>query len=156
MGGGAVGRLDSPLASAEIEGEESEVVCIDTPTQPQCDLMDLLHEVTPLPLQHTESKSHVNVSFAEVFMSVEEEDLTVDVSQHVRDLFLEYQLCNPEVPMSSDPASDDLKGIETSPEKYEKTVPMHGDEMFHNFLSRIQKNPGQLLRYSKQLQYVQY
>lgn len=31
-------------------------------------------------------------------------------------------------------------------EKYEKGVPVHGDITFHNFLSRIQENPGQILR----------
>lgn len=31
-------------------------------------------------------------------------------------------------------------------EKYEKAVPVHGDLMFHNYLERIQENPGQILR----------
>ncbi|XP_043286856.1 programmed cell death protein 2-like [Venturia canescens] len=152
-GGGAVGRLDTAHASAEIEGEESEVVCIDTPTQPQCDLMDLLREVTPLPLQHSEPKIRVNLSFAEIFMSVEEEDLgNRDVSQHVRDLFLEYQSSNPDVPVCSETNFDhDVReaDVDASHEKYEKSVPVHGDEMFHYFLSRIQKNPGQIVRYCR-------
>lgn len=33
-----------------------------------------------------------------------------------------------------------------SEEKYEKGIPMHGDVMFHNFVSTIQENPGQILR----------
>lgn len=33
-----------------------------------------------------------------------------------------------------------------SDEKYEKAVPVHGDLMFHNYLERIQENPGQILR----------
>lgn len=33
-----------------------------------------------------------------------------------------------------------------SMEKYEKTLPAHGDKLFHNLISRIQRNPGQLLR----------
>lgn len=44
-----MGRLHSPSASAEIEGNEGEVISIDTPTIPQHDLTALLQEVTPLP-----------------------------------------------------------------------------------------------------------
>lgn len=112
--------------------------------------MNLLREVTPLPLQHSEPKIRVNFSFAEIFMSVEEEDLgNEDVSQHVRDLFLEYQLSNPDVFLNSETSLDhDVRDsdADASLEKYEKSVPVHGDEMFHYFLSRIQKNPGQIVR----------
>lgn len=31
-------------------------------------------------------------------------------------------------------------------EEYEKSGPAHGDITFHNFLRRIQKNPGQVIR----------
>lgn len=145
VGVGAVGRLDSPQASAEIDGEESEVVCIDTPIQPQCDLVSLLREVTPFPIQ-VESNMERHFSFAEIFLSVEEEDYNVDVPQHVRDLLLEYQYRNPDLLTKAAADLGDGKTIETELEKYEKSLPMHGDEMFHNFVSQIQKNPGQLLR----------
>ncbi|XP_034945116.1 programmed cell death protein 2-like isoform X2 [Chelonus insularis] len=141
--GGAVGRLDSPQASAEIEGEESEVVCIDTPMQPQCNLMELLHGVTPHPFQHSDVNSSSNLAFAEAFIGVDEEDLCVDISQHVRDLFLEYQRCNPDNQVDTNAKSNETNAID---EKYEKNIPIHGDESFHNFISRIQQNPGQLLR----------
>lgn len=145
VGVGAVGRLDSPQASAEIDGEESEVVCIDTPIQPQCDLISLLQEVTPFPMQ-VESNADTKLSFAEIFLSVEEEDCSLDVPQHVRDLLLEYQYRNPDLSSKSGADIDEGKTRETDSEKYEKGIPMHGDEMFHNFISQIQKNPGQLLR----------
>ncbi|XP_012527572.1 programmed cell death protein 2-like [Monomorium pharaonis] len=144
---GAVGRLDSPQASAEIDGDESEVVCIDTPTRPQCDLVSLLHEVTPLPLQITNAET--KYSFVEIFLAVDEEDYTMDVSQHVRDLLVEYQHSNPDASTKFTPDSGNPKTIETDIEKYEKSIPKHGDEMFHNFVCRIQRNPGQLLRYSR-------
>ncbi|XP_053979457.1 programmed cell death protein 2-like [Hylaeus anthracinus] len=148
VGIGAVGRLDSPQASAEIDGEESEVVCIDTPTQPQCDLISLLHDVTPFPIQ-LESNTETKFSFVEIFLSVEEEDRGTDVPQHVCDLLLEYQYRNPDLSTKSVADLDESKTTETATEKYEKSIPMHGDEMFHNFVSQIQKNPGQLLRYSR-------
>jgi len=31
-------------------------------------------------------------------------------------------------------------------ESYEKSLPAHGDIVFHNFITTIQQNPGQLLR----------
>lgn len=148
VGIGAVGRLDLPQASAEIDGEESEVVCIDTPIQPQCDLVTLLHEVTPFPIQ-MESNKETNFSFVETFLSVEEEDFNGDVSPHVRDLLVEYQYKNPDLTTKPAADSDEGKTTEMESEKYEKSIPMHGDEMFHNFVSQIQKNPGQLLRYSR-------
>jgi pre-rRNA-processing protein TSR4 len=147
VGVGAVGRLDSPHASAEIEGDESEVVCIDTPTQPHCDLMNLLQEVSPVPAQHAESKGRSSLAFTEIFIYVDEEYVGNDVPQHVRDLFVEYQQSHLEVTADqARGASDESKGYDTPVEKYEKSIPKHGDEMFHNFISRIQKNPGQILR----------
>ncbi|KAH0951038.1 hypothetical protein HN011_010586 [Eciton burchellii] len=148
VSGGAMGLLDSPLASAEIDGDESEVVCIDTPTRSQCDLVSLLHEMTPLPLQVTSAET--NYSFVEIFLSVDEENCGTDVSQHVRDLLVEYQRNNSaEASSKFTPECGNVKTIETDLEKYEKGIPKHGDEMFHNFICKIQRNPGQLLRYSR-------
>ncbi|XP_014600105.1 PREDICTED: programmed cell death protein 2-like [Polistes canadensis] len=146
--GGAVGKVDSPQASAEIEGEESEVVCIDTPTQPQCDLVSLLHEVTPFPIQ-IELNTEEKYFFTEIFISVDEEASNIDVPQHVRELLLEYQHTNPDLSPTFVPESNDSKNAGTDTEKYEKSIPLHGDEMFHNFVTRIQDNPGQLLRYCR-------
>ncbi|KAK2584828.1 hypothetical protein KPH14_007140 [Odynerus spinipes] len=148
IGGGAMGKVDSPQASAEIEGEESEVVCIDTPTQPQCDLVSLLHEVTPFPIQ-IESSTEEKYFFTEIFISVDEEASNIDVSQHVRELLLEYQHTNPDSTSTFNPESSDSKCTGTDVEKYEKGIPLHGDKMFHDFVTRIQDNPGQLLRYCR-------
>ncbi len=32
--------------------------------------------------------------------------------------------------------------------RYEKALPCHGDELAHKLISIVQKNPGQILRYS--------
>lgn len=140
-----MGRLDSPHASAEIEGEESEVVCIDTPTKPRCDLISLLQEVTSPPIQYSETNAMKNLVFTEIFISVDEEMMNSDLTQHVSELFDEYQRTNPDI--QGGETSDDCKGgYDGSVEKYEKSIPKHGDEMFHNFVSRIHNNPGQILR----------
>ena len=34
-------------------------------------------------------------------------------------------------------------------DQYEKSVPSHGDEYLHNFISVMRKHPGQLLRYDR-------
>ncbi|KAG7197484.1 hypothetical protein KM043_013332 [Ampulex compressa] len=121
IGIGAVARLESPQAFAEIDGEESEVI---------------------------DSNIEKKYCFVEIFLSVDEEDFNTEVSQHVRDLLVEYQYKNPEL-SSKSLDSGDTKSTEIDSEKYEKGIPKHGDEMFHNFLCRIQKNPGQILRYSR-------
>ncbi|KAH0566700.1 programmed cell death protein 2-like [Cotesia glomerata] len=147
--GGAVGRLDSPQASAEIEGEEGEVVSIDTPTRPQSNLMELFNGSTPHPFQHSDIDAPFDLTFAEMFIGVEEEDLTLEVNQHVRDLYLQYKKNNPNdlnEETNQDAQTNDNTGME---EKYEKSIPKHGDEMFHNFDCRVKRNPGQLLRYCR-------
>ncbi|XP_066598322.1 programmed cell death protein 2-like [Prorops nasuta] len=148
VGIGAVGRLDSPQASAEIDGDESEVVCIDTPTKPQCDIASLLNGVTPFPIS-IDSNVDMQFQFVEIFISVDEEDLSLDIPQHVRDLLLEYQNTDPDMALNFKQGHYDSKTVETDIEKYEKGTPLHGDDMFHNFVSVIQQNPGQILRYSR-------
>lgn len=32
-------------------------------------------------------------------------------------------------------------------EPYEDATPLHGDKLFHAFLTRLRKNPGQILRF---------
>lgn len=157
LGGGAVGRLHSPAATAEIEGDEGEVISIDTPTIPQRDIHSLLQEALPLPqtLCQSMQSSLQNASllqFASRFVSVwEESNSNVSVSDnHVRELLQEYYQKNED---TSQPAADpkhpeDAGGGDTEIvlEKYEKSNPAHGDKMFHHFLSKIQANPGHILR----------
>lgn len=153
--GGAVGRLHSPSASAEIEGEESEVVSIDTPTAPQHDLIALLQEVAQLPSEISGLCRSGSLQFSSAFISVGEEDVnvvatTTHVSEHVRDLLQEYQQKSSEdgSPLHS-PQHEKSHGEQIVVEKYEKSVPTHGDKFFHYFISRIQENPGQILRYCR-------
>lgn len=153
LGVGAVGRLHSPAATAEIEGDEGEVISIDTPTIPQRDLPSLLQEVPTLPqelLSHgaqNNLKRSPSLQFVPYFMNVwEESNISAGISdRHIRELLQEYQQ-NTEEEMDS--SSPECKGGGDSPnmEKYEKSNPAHGDKMFHYFLSKIQMNPGQIMR----------
>lgn len=155
--GGAVGRLHSPAATAEIEGNEDEVITIDTPTFPQHNIADLLQEVTPLPhdvCQNFQSDSRRSslLQFTPYFMSVWEETANSTSSiisdRHVKELFQEYQQRKDGKMNLSSPEGGGAAALEgdTGVEKYEKSNPAHGDKMFHHFLSKIQANSGQILR----------
>lgn len=143
---GARGILHSPQASAEIEGDESELVSIDTPTGPQLDLHALLKESAPLP------KDIRHALFAPYFVSVAEEDLKrrdTEMAGHVRLLLAEYQ-------QNQGQAFDsEVQGAEAGcaggdMEKYEQSIPAHGDLLFHRFLQHLQQTPGQILRYCRE------
>ncbi|KAF5275867.1 hypothetical protein FQR65_LT04106 [Abscondita terminalis] len=153
--GGAVGRLHSPRATAEIEGDEGEIITIDTPTFPQVDLTALLQEVTPLPqsLCHntcSNLETFSNLQFVSCFISVWEESeyVSCNVERHAKELLLEYQQNNDSLSLD-DVASGDGGGGGAE-ENYEKSAPAHGDKMFHYFLTKIQNNPGQILRYGRE------
>ncbi|XP_034257031.1 programmed cell death protein 2-like isoform X2 [Thrips palmi] len=143
---GARANLHSPQASAEIEGDESELVTIDTPTGPQFDLHALLQESAPLP------KDVRNAQFTPYFICVAEEDIKRDkeVSGHVRLLLAEYQQSQGQA-FNSDVQEAEGGGCAGSDsEKYEQSIPAHGDVLFHRFLQHIQQTPGQILRYCRE------
>lgn len=153
-----MGRLHSPAATAEIEGDEGEVISIDTPTLPQRDIIAILQEATPLPQELCQKAKFDQrkclIQFVPYFMNVcEESNNIVNLGdQHIRELLQEYQKNNDyPSPVETEP----LEGVSGSVdgatvEKYEKGIPQHGDNMFHYFLTKIQMNQGQILRYSRE------
>lgn len=127
------------------------MISIDTPTLPQHNLAALLQEVTPLPQDLCQYKTPSDIDkfsaleFVSYFVSVwEETDSSSNgIDRHVKELLLEYQQKNEEI------TNEDIDlGACSGPgeENYEKSAPAHGDKMFHYFLTKIQKNPGQILR----------
>lgn len=139
---------------------------IDTPTAPQHDLTALLQEVAPLPMElHSTNGGDGNrqhyalptgpPQFVSSFISVGEEDLSssptiTPISEHVRELLQEYQQNNDDGMNMLRPEQEKSlvqdQGEHLTHEKYEKSIPTHGDRMFHRFVSRIQNHPGQILR----------
>lgn len=91
QGGGAAALLNSPSASAEIEGEESEMVTVDAPVAPERDLIAMLKKSRAIPADVNE------LVLQSYFITVDEEQCqdtgTVNVSldEHVRDLMQKYQ-----------------------------------------------------------------
>ncbi|KAJ3627162.1 hypothetical protein MTP99_014561 [Tenebrio molitor] len=155
--GGAVGRLHSPSATAEIEGDEGEVISIDSPIMPQHDIVALLQEVTPLPQDlcqniHADPRKSSLFQFVSSFMNVWEETSSASniSDRHVKELLQEYQQKNDDLNlMSPDSGGASAQITDNVYEKYEKSNPAHGDKMFHHFLSKIQMNPTQILRYNR-------
>ncbi|GAB0091503.1 programmed cell death protein 2-like [Sergentomyia squamirostris] len=145
--GGAAGANSPPRASAEIETDEAEVIIIDTPEAPQRDLIALFKQNNVL------SSEMVNLTLRSFFISVDEEARPAcESSDHIRDLIHEYQKKDEDIKKSPEGASGggEKRGeILGDGEQYEKGVPAHGDLMFHAFITRIQENPGQILRYSR-------
>ncbi|CAG9853972.1 unnamed protein product [Phyllotreta striolata] len=152
--GGAVGRLHSPPATAEIEGNEGEVISIDTPTFPQRDIASILQEAAPVPhdICRSGSRRASLVQFSPCFVAVWEESnekLTANITdRHVKDLLQEYQQKHEENLVLG--GSPEGGGVAEGGEGYEKSHPAHGDKMFHHFLTKIQSTPGQILRYGRE------
>lgn len=84
-----MGRLNSPSAYAEIEGEESELITIDAPIAPERDLIAMLKQTTAVPTDIE------NLSLKSFYVSVEEEyNATTSynyMSEHVLELMQEYE-----------------------------------------------------------------
>lgn len=150
-----MGKSLSSPASAEIEGNEGEVISIDSPTLPKQNISVILQEVTPLPqdfYQKPQRESNTStIQFIPYFMSVWEESMgdQGNLDHHIRELMQEYEK-NSDGDLKF--MRSDLKSIknpvlgEENLEKYESSTPAHGDKMFHHFLTKVQMNPGQILR----------
>lgn len=155
----------SATISAEIEGPENDVVLVDTPKKPERDLIALLkHTPTPAALGPLAKLS--DLTLKPYFIAVDVEVNTTNKeyecyggslsSEHIRELYQEYKKQDESVhsPNSGVSASGSGGGggagtPQEDQEGYEKALPAHGDLMFHHFLSTIQQNPGQVLRYSR-------
>ncbi|XP_066149738.1 programmed cell death protein 2-like [Euwallacea fornicatus] len=152
---GAVARLYAPMATAEIEADENgEVVSVETPTSPKTNLAALLQgdnsQVVNVPNQ---------AGFIPHFISVFPEEETIsagtNMDNHVKDLLNDYQKKDANLSLNSHvngEATQDVsvKDMEVTGEEYEKSKPLHGDKMFHHFLTRIKSNPEQILRYNRE------
>ncbi|KFB37457.1 AGAP001972-PA-like protein [Anopheles sinensis] len=150
MGGELIDNVYTPKATAEIEGPEAEVVIVDEPGSPKRDLIALLKQPQLVP------RNIEDLTLRALYISVDEERTSVPVmSDHVRELLEEYRR-NDEVKTSPDSPSENVASGGKGPTKtnhdlelYEKGIPMHGDLMFHSFMCKLQENPGQILRYSR-------
>lgn len=139
----AVELQNSPnRPSAEIEGGETEVIMLDSPPIPQKDIYSLLNPARQKDIGN-------EVTLQSFFVSVDEERHIPDtVSEHVRHLLLEYEGRDETKKTSPEDPGGAAGGYDEC-ETYERGIPLHGDVMFHQFVQRIQENPGHILRYSR-------
>uniref|UniRef100_U5EXL9 Programmed cell death protein 2 C-terminal domain-containing protein n=1 Tax=Corethrella appendiculata TaxID=1370023 RepID=U5EXL9_9DIPT len=145
-GGAHGGIVNLNNASAEIEEEEREVI-VDLPImEPRRDLLALLKQP-----QHI-SKEINDLTLKSYFIGVDEEREHIPyISDHIRDMLQDYQKQEDLKKSPDSPISGACGGLDNNQEheKYEKSIPLHGDLIFHNFMSKIQENAGQILRYSR-------
>ncbi|KAI8117511.1 hypothetical protein FF38_11058 [Lucilia cuprina] len=155
----------SATICAEIEGPENDVVLVETPQKPERDLIALLkHTPTPASLGPLAKLSDLTLKPYFIAVDVEANVTAKEYEQyggslsaeHIRELYQEYKKQDESAhsPNSGVAAggSSGVGGVGTPAEDqegYEKALPAHGDLMFHHFLSTIQQNPGQVLRYSR-------
>ncbi|XP_034487773.1 programmed cell death protein 2-like [Drosophila innubila] len=160
-GGAPGGAAATATICAEIEGPETDVVLVDTPKKPERDLIALLKH-TSLPATLGPLSQIKDLTLKSLYIAVDVETnakqeeyenygglLSMD---HIRDLYQEYKLQdeNPaRSPVASASSAGGKEACGEQPEAYEKALPAHGDVVFHNFITTIQQNPGQLLRYSR-------
>lgn len=129
--------------TAEIEGAESEVILIDAPPAPQKEVISLLKNTL-------QNKIPQDLNIKSFFIADDEEQQSAKsaISEHVRELMVEYEMRD-DIRTSPDDPNAGAGNVEDG-EQYERGVPVHGDLMYHHFLTRIQENPGQILRYSRE------
>ncbi|XP_050293121.1 programmed cell death protein 2-like [Anthonomus grandis grandis] len=150
--GGAMARLHPPMATAEIEGDEDGVVSVESPTTPKNNLQALLHGGN-----NDSDNVPLNTPFVSFFMSVypEEEESSAQCSvldNHVKELLSDYQRKDAEFsPFRQEGGMGRGSGAveDMGTEEYEKSRPLHGDKMFHHFLTKVKANPEQILRYHR-------
>ncbi|KAH1005313.1 hypothetical protein HUJ04_006320 [Dendroctonus ponderosae] len=162
--GGAVARLHAPMATAEIEADEDGVVTAETPTRPKYNLEALLS----LDRRPDIGQLLHEASFQPYFISVYAEEELKNIvlllqaacsspvgANHVKELLSDYQRLDADFALLQEGQKGNHKageanGGDMGVEEYEEAVPLHGDKMFHYFITRVKSNPEQILRYHRE------
>jgi len=132
------------IATAEIEmDDEDSNVAIDSPEVGNTNIPHLFATAN----REVSSKG---LKIDPFYIWVQEESLTPKMSEHEMSLLMEYKAKEAldHVVDSGSKSGKTAGGGDT----YEKTIPSHGDEFFHKFITVIQNNPGQILRYGRDSQ----
>ncbi|XP_077297843.1 programmed cell death 2 like trus [Arctopsyche grandis] len=134
---------ETPQASANIEIDGSSQVIVETPTFPVNDIRQILNQKPDLPAV----SENTSIQFKSIFVRVYPENfITPDKDRHIDELLLKYQQ-DMNIEMQEDKTKVKKNNVFVN-EEYEKETPLHGDTLFHSFLTRIKMNPEQIVRYS--------
>ncbi|KAL0832066.1 hypothetical protein ABMA28_001556 [Loxostege sticticalis] len=148
---GAIGAISAPVAAAELEGgDEPGLVTVDTPSAPTNDMETLLHQTAELPPDLRSRLMCGPLQFVPKYIYVEEEWTKPPSNEDkVTELLNRY---NRENEMEACAGGDRVGGAAggADDEQYEEAAPLHGDRLFHAFVTRLRDNPGQILRYSRE------
>ncbi|XP_068624443.1 programmed cell death protein 2-like [Battus philenor] len=145
---GAVGANCGPEAAAELEGgDEPGLVIAETPTGPSNDIEALLHQTAELPIDLRNRLVWAPLQFVPKYIYVEEEYKKTCVDDRVTELLNKYKNEN-DIEIGG--AADKAGGGGLDEEIYEEATPLHGDRLFHAFITRLRNNPGQILRYTRE------
>ncbi|CAH0583037.1 unnamed protein product [Chrysodeixis includens] len=149
---GAVGAIGAPRAAAELEGgDEPGLVSVDTPTAPSNDVEALLHQTAELPHDLRSRLMCGPLQFVPKFIYVEEEWISPTANDDRANSLLSRYIKEDELEVGGgDRAGAGGAGGGSDEEPYEEATPLHGDKLFHAFLTRLRENPGQILRYSRE------
>jgi len=141
-GRGASAHTTNTAATAEIEmeGEDSNIA-IDSPEVANKNIPNLFA------LANRDVPS-TGLMIEPFYIWVQEETFTSEVFDHEMCLLNEYKAKE----ALEHVVDGGGKGSKTGVDTYEKAIPSHGDEYFHKFISMIQSNPGQVLRYGRESQ----
>lgn len=132
-------------AYAEIEiGTGEESISVEPPLKPTEDIRNLLNPAIPLIPESAVTE------FASFYLNVIEEQpwLNQKLDIRARELLIEYQ-SKENCDLRTLPKSATKNGSTDKAEDYEKSLPSHGDELVHKFITRLKSCPEQLIRYSR-------
>merc|ERR1711892_45395 len=132
-------KTTAATAEIEMEGEDSNIA-IDSPEVGNTNIPHLFAAAT-------REVSSTGLKIEPFYIWVQEEAMTQKASEHEMSLLMEYKAKE-----AIEHVVGAGKGSKTGSDTYEKSVPSHGDEFFHKFISVIQNNPGQILRYGRESQ----
>ncbi|XP_034828427.1 programmed cell death protein 2-like [Maniola hyperantus] len=146
---GAVGAVGAPVPVAELEGgDEAGLVLAETPSAPLDNMEILFHQMIELPPDIRTCLLSGPLQFIPKYIYVEEEwNKTYNDNAKVTELLNKYKRDN-EIEVGS-VAERGSGGVGCDDEAYEEAAPLHGDRLFHAFLTRLHQSPGQILRYSR-------
>jgi len=128
---GVLGVGEGVSAQVEKDDELTGFVSVDLPQVDVSHVPGLFHG------SNNASIPSEGLIITPIYIWVGEEQLDLKPTQHELNLSKQYQ----------NEVFDDEKGGGGG-DSYEKTLPRHGDEYSYKFISTLQRNPGQVLRYA--------
>ena len=140
-GAKADAHRDKAVAEIEMDQEDANI-CVDLPE---------VHDAQNIPNLFAVANRDVRsgMKIVPFYMWVEEEQKAEEEAMdHEMRLLNEYKAREAIEAVQGD-SRETKKKSQTAGDVYEKSVPSHGDEYFHKFLSVIGQNPGQILRYDR-------